>query len=216
MPRKKHAHWSKEYSALRSTSNVVGEKGDCAVQALSLLTGVPYEQMNQALIEGGRKPRRGTPWIAMKFALAKFGFKMEPVENFSAQMIATYPGVHKNLGNVTTHHPRRFKKQWKDVEPLLLDMTAHVAAFKDGTIHDWSINNSKRVHGAYRIISDGTYQPPQPCASERLLEATERLLEVATSDEDIDDGLLIDGKDPLAVLLDEHAKTMSDRKAYRV
>jgi hypothetical protein len=122
-------------------------------------------------------------------------------------MIARYPGVHKNLKSVTTHHPRRFKKVWADVEPLLFDCNQHVAAFKDGTIHDWSINAAKRVRGVYRIVR----------IAETVAEAATvaSVLEQAVAAEDEDDGLLIDGKDPLVVLKEEHAKTMAARHSIR-
>jgi hypothetical protein len=154
MPRIKKIEHTPAYSNLRQVTSAHNERGDCAVKALSLLTGVPYDQMLRALNAAGRKPRSGTPWVAMERALGEFGFKLEKLEGWSERMIATYPGVHKNLQSVTTHHPRRFKKAWAGTENLLLDCSRHVAAFVNGQVHDHTVNNSMRVRNVYRIVCD--------------------------------------------------------------
>jgi hypothetical protein len=191
MPRIKRVLPSAEFEGLRRVASDNNEKGDCAVKALVLLTGLPYAQVNQALIEGGRKPRRGTQWWVMDRGLEILGFKREKIDGWIEKMIASYPGGHSRMAHITTHHPRRFKKQWQGVEPLLLDCSRHVAAFKDGVVHDWTINQSMRVNNVFRIVR------VEPAAElEPIEEAT----------------ILIDGKDPLVVLLEEHQKTLAARR----
>jgi hypothetical protein len=72
----------------------------------------------------------------------------EPIVTFSPhhKIIAKYPGVHKNLSNITTHHPRRFPQVWKGAPNMLLSSSRHIAAFIDGEVHDWSVNNALRAN----------------------------------------------------------------------
>jgi hypothetical protein len=194
MPRIKTLGWSQEFKSLDETTKAHGEDGDCVVKALTLLTGLPYAQVLEALTAAGRKPRKGTPWVVTAKALNILGFKLELVGDFIPKMIQSYPGGHKHATTITTHHPRRFKKQWADVEPLLLDCRRHVAAFKDGVVHDWTINRKMHINAVYRITRD-----PDAAA-------------VAETTEPADDGLLVDGKDPLQVLIEQNEQTLADRR----
>jgi hypothetical protein len=139
------------------------ERADCMVKALAILTGLPYSTVLEALNEQGRKPRRGTHWHTTHRALRTLGFKLEPLPTDAMQaIIDRYPGVHSKCKNITTHHPRRFAKVWKDIEPLLFDMRHHVAAFKDGELHDHTVNNARRVIGLYRVVPIKAETPAEP------------------------------------------------------
>jgi hypothetical protein len=153
LPRIKTNPLSREYREVQLDVAAHSENQDCMVRALTLLTSKPYKEVNDALIAAGRKPRKGTAWIVACSAMNAMGFKLEQLTNAEYKaIIARYPGVHKNLNSITTHHPRRFAKVWADMEPLLFDLDEHVAAFKNGELHDWSSNKALRVKALYRLL----------------------------------------------------------------
>lgn len=153
MPKIRHIPTSSEYADVSIAAAEAKEKRDCMPKALTLLTGLPYDVVNDALIKAGRKPRKGTHWHVVHEAMSMLGYKLEPLGSaYIRSIIDQYPGGHKTLHNITTRHPQRFPKAWADREPLLFDVGRHVAAFKDGVLHDWSCNRALRVDQLYRVV----------------------------------------------------------------
>jgi len=134
-----------------STSNVgrnVGETNDCTVVSTSIVTGVDYLTAHAALEQAGRKCKSGAHIYQQLKALQQLGFV---AENQSARnFIAQFPGNHKSLRNLTTHHPARFAKHWPKGS-FLLFTRHHVAACVDGVVHDWTNGRSKRITSIYKI-----------------------------------------------------------------
>lgn len=194
MPRIKKREPSKLYLDHQERAQATGDKNDCAVKALAVVTGLPYEQVQRALEQAGRSKKDGTFQWQMEQAAGLLGYRMVRLpDSWHKAMIASYPGAHKGLNSLTTHHPRRFKSRWKDVEPLLIHTSRHYAAFRDGEVHDWTVNHACRIKTLYRLERIGAPLFPAPASEE-------------------DDGLLIDGKDPLTVLQEEHAQLMERRR----
>lgn len=152
MARIKYVKITPEYAAAREVTAAAGDDNACFPQAVALLSGLPLEEVRAAFAEAGRKNGKATPFTVAHAAVAALGFKLEKVEwKWQWDMIATYPGVHKNLKNITTRHPVRFKKAWEG-QSVMLHVNGHVAAVKDGVMHDWSINRSMHVINIYKLV----------------------------------------------------------------
>lgn len=143
-----------EFRAIRDDSHFFGENRDCAVKCVALACGRSYEQAHERLKQYGRRDRKGTPIEIIKAAIRSFGFH---IKEWSAtdriNMIWSYPGVHKGLSTITSHHPRRFAKAWANVHSnIVMGNNRHIWALKDRVVHDWSINKSLQVSYVWEII----------------------------------------------------------------
>lgn len=152
MPRAKKTDYSTEFNKAREISRRDSEDlNDCAVLALSLVTGEPYATVSAALSAYGRKKGQGTPnWMSRKY-LKDSGFVLvrENIQN----IIQTYPRPHCDvLKNFTTHHPRRFPGCVDPNKKYLAYTRGHVLAIIGGIVQDWSINSSLRVCKLYNVI----------------------------------------------------------------
>lgn len=137
------------FSAVDAAAQSAGERNDCAVKALALITGVEYAEVHAALTAEGRRPGCRTHNQKTLAAAERIGFVLTPrTAGWDDEIIATYPGVHKALKNCTTHHPRRFAKAWADQPDMLLQTSGHILAFINHEVVDWSVNNTLRIIGA--------------------------------------------------------------------
>ena len=119
------------------------EGSDCSVQAVAIVCGVTYAEAHAACKALGRKDGKGMSTHLIERAVEALGCKVECRRR--RDFIAQYPGAHKNLQNVTTHHPSRFNKVWADGKTYLFYTTGHVAAVVDGANGDWCRRNALRV-----------------------------------------------------------------------
>lgn len=135
------------FLSLKDERNALNENRDCTVVAMTLTTGLPYAVCHKALAEQGRKHRRGTFFHQQEAAYESLGFKLRQwTSREVVDMIMSYP--KKGIHGITTHQPRRFRKQWARVADrrILLYSTGHVSALIDGNVEDWAINRAKRVY----------------------------------------------------------------------
>ena len=146
---------SAEFAALKAEGAAIGERNDCTVKAIAIVTGKTYAECHAAMAAAGRKSGQGAYDHQIVKALMSLGFKAIYDREFCDKMIATYPGAHSTLKSVTTHHPQRFAKAWANADlcadPLLLFTPCHVSAFRDGRVHDWAEGRAKRVTRVMRI-----------------------------------------------------------------
>lgn len=155
MPKIKRVMLSKEFEALALEAREFKEKGDCAIKAISIVCDVSYKEVYDCLATYGRQPNTGVYHSEIARALRNFDFRYRSwtfAEKIA--MVQSYPKPHNRLHGITTHHPRRFKKAWEKhkEKKLLIFSVRHVAAFKDGMVHDWSINTSHRVTEIWEIL----------------------------------------------------------------
>ncbi len=146
------------YEATRKESDKFSETNDCAVTAISIALSVPYSVTHQTLQSVGRKFRCGTYRYQSMDAIVKLGYRIETWKSkeIKEEIICHYPEPHTLALRVTTYHPVRFGSTigWEKVKELSKDdnigimifMKGHVAAMKNGVIHDWSQKSSKWVH----------------------------------------------------------------------
>lgn len=151
MPAIKNVRVSSTYAHNAAASAALNENNDCAVKAVAAACCVSYEDAHQVLKKLGRVDRQGTYYRTIRQAVRFFGFDM--IEEIKAERIAQYPGVHKNLQNITTHHPDRFPKVWSEGTYLFYTTGfKHVLCVKDGVNHDWTRGSAKRVEAVFRIV----------------------------------------------------------------
>lgn len=151
MPKIKRIANSVAFTSLHEVSRTLGEKNDCTVKAFVLVSGASYSEAHQAMARQGRKFGQGMYGAegGMRAELKALGFEMTWVPSLA--FIHKYPGVHKRLHSVTTHHPARFNKAWKDGRNYLIFTRGHVAAVVNGETHDWSNDRACRATSIYRI-----------------------------------------------------------------
>lgn len=140
------------YFAAADAVAAAGDENACFPTAIAILADIPVERALAAFAEAGRQQGKGTPFFTARKACELLGYRLERQSKFwMIEMIATYPGVHKNLKNITSRHPVRFAKQWAG-QSVMLHMDRHVAAVKDGVMHDWSVNRAKHVLDVYKLV----------------------------------------------------------------
>jgi hypothetical protein len=128
-------------------------RSDCAVKAIAIACDVPYAVAHAACKKLGRKDRDGTLVEIIIAAIKSLGFRVR-VWSFMErrEMIARYPGAHKNLHSITSHHMRRFPAAWAGCHRnLIMGNPRHIWAVKNGVCEDWSVNKSLRVDYVWEV-----------------------------------------------------------------
>lgn len=147
----KKADYTEAYCALMEGKQAYKEAQDCTVIALSVVTGISYEEAHAVMASFGRKPGKAARGVDN--AVRSQGFDLKRVDIKS--IIAKYPLPHRKvLKNFTTHHPRRFPGCIDKSKVYLAHTRGHVLGIKDGVVHDWSINKSLRVYALYEVTPD--------------------------------------------------------------
>lgn len=124
---------SEIWQGLRRESNQLGEKNDCGVCALSVVTGLPYANCHAALKKHGRKNGKGTfNWQIFR-AVEDLGFKLFEI-----------PCPYKGLRSLGRNLPQKGN--------FFIWVTGHYAGVRDGVIHDWSNGKCLRVQKVYQVI----------------------------------------------------------------
>lgn len=156
MPRIKRIGYSPIFNSLHAEAGAINENNDCAVKAVALTCNVPYSVAHETLAKLGRKKRKATWNPLIKDAIRQLGFNLR-VWSFDEcwALIKSYPGVHgRVLTSITTHHPRRFPKQWAQFKDrrLLFLVRGHIGAVIGGELIDWSVNKAKRVTEVWEVF----------------------------------------------------------------
>lgn len=120
------------YQKLVGESSKFGEKNDCGVKALSVITGIDYAECHRALSRLGRKKCGATRLGSIFEALKQFGFKFVEVQ-------CPYNGM-RSLG-----------RNLPSKGSFLIFATNHFAGAKDGKIHDWSDGRCLRIKRFFQI-----------------------------------------------------------------
>jgi hypothetical protein len=127
------------YQELVGESSKLGERNDCGVKALSVVTGINYLECHKTLAKLGRKKGKGTLLSSMFKALGQFGFKVTEVNC-----------PHRGMRSLGRNLPSKGS--------FLIFATGHFAGAKDGKIHDWSEGRCLRIRKFYQVskIEDNT------------------------------------------------------------
>lgn len=143
---------TEEYCALQKEAHALKETNDCAVKAVTIVTGMPYHIIHEAMRMEGRKQGKGTAMSITHKVLERFG-KVAREVRIDREFVAKYPGRFNTVRGVTTHHPVRFNAVWANGKTYLLRTRGHILAVVNGTNHDWTKGKAQRVLWAYEIIS---------------------------------------------------------------
>lgn len=136
------------YDEIAKPFKDAGDRNFCVPLALCVLTGLDPEEVRNVFLNLGRRHGHGVNMIVLRKVIAHFGYEL--VEVKTRDIIDRYPGVHKGLQRVTSHHPRRFPKAFFG-ESLYCWGTDHSFAIKNGELVDWSVNRAIRAYFIYRI-----------------------------------------------------------------
>ncbi len=149
MPAPKTTGKTRAYLLMQNSAGLSGETNDCTVKALALATGIPYEEAHTDLARRGRKRGKGTNFFDVTEAIKARGFEIARVSPES--FIRRYPKSHQILQNITTHHPERFSRVWRDGHTYLASVGGHCLTIVNGVTHDWTRGRSRRIRLIYRI-----------------------------------------------------------------
>jgi hypothetical protein len=147
------------YTKIREASAAMGENNDCSVVAIAAACGIPYEKAHAAMAARGRKNGKGAYSPDVEAAVGDLGFETKHIDPQS--FINKYPGVHKGLKSVTTHHMDRFKQVWDDGNSYLLFTARHVGAVVDGVNVDWTKGRAKRVVELIQVTNPVCWYRPK-------------------------------------------------------
>jgi hypothetical protein len=167
MARIKSSKPSMTFTRLQNEADSLGETNDCTVKAIAIVCDVSYKVAHAALKKAGRKNRKGAYVSDQRRAVKELGFEMVRVDR--SFFIDRYPGNHKNLKSVTTHHMQRFWKVWCDGDTYLIYTSRHVGAVINGVNHDWTKGRAMRACNIYRIVKKVDDTPKQISKSTRAL-----------------------------------------------
>lgn len=152
MPRIRPTELPASFTELAPERAAHNEQRDCTVVALTLTTGRSYADCHKALADAGRKSRSGAYQDQWEAAANALGFHLRRWTSAEViAMIHSYPRPHDRLHGITTHHPRRFAKQWAGTGKILMQSRGHISACIDGIVADWAINRSKRVIAVFTV-----------------------------------------------------------------
>lgn len=114
----------------------LGEKNDCAVTALSIASGVPYDAARTLMASLGRRPRRPSPGHMILTALTR-GLGLEVVD--VTAVVRPFPRTVMKAGPVLCRGT------------YLVKTYGHVLAVKDGRVYDWTDGRRHRVKVIYAV-----------------------------------------------------------------
>lgn len=138
------------YLSLAGDASIRNEYMDCAVKTVAVACDVPYATAHATLKALGRKDRARTPLHMVLQAAQQLGVKLTRV--YASEMLQRYPGRHKTIANVTTHHPQRFPEVWaQGTYIMLVSGGSHVLCVKDGQVHDWTAGRSRQCCGLWLV-----------------------------------------------------------------
>ncbi len=110
------------------------EAKDCAVRALSIVSGETYRSVHEVFARAGRRPRKGAPaWMTWD-VLYKMGLERNLVTHkFQAKTVVT---LARELPS----------KGW-----FLIQVRNHILAAIDGKIIDWTADRRHRILAVYEV-----------------------------------------------------------------
>jgi hypothetical protein len=141
------------FKQLHAASSATGDNNDCAVKAISVVTGISYEDAQQRLAAKGRKKGERTYFGKTSEVIKDLGYKLERVDLDEKQR--QYPKSKVGsywFKSLTTHHFERFNEVWADGNIYLVQTSGHIAGVINGTIHDWTKGRSFRIITMYRVV----------------------------------------------------------------
>ena len=122
-----------------------GDRGDCAVRALAIATGRPYDECNALYAKHGRKPNHGTPryvTISVHRAIGSLDVRVLHLGRLGQRLVKPARPRYDGLDPRGAYPTRaQFVKKNPKGRYVLLSR-GHACALVDGVIHDWASRTS--------------------------------------------------------------------------
>ena len=148
------------FKTVKEKAAALGEANDCAVKAVTIATGLPYEQIHAMMKLKGRKDRKGTMSHITVRVLNELGYRVDKITmpinarraaetslavgEFARARLKKYP-KHYPVKNFTVKQLDTFKDAWSDLKNVLILTRGHILSFKDGQVHDWTQDRKNRI-----------------------------------------------------------------------
>lgn len=127
-----------KYKELLKASEKINERNDCAVKALTVVLGIPYELSHKLFLSLGRRSRSGVTFSTIKDALKIAGAELEVVK------IPAFVKTSKNLQESGLLENGRY----------LICTSGHIAGSVGGEIVDYTADRKTRVKTVYSVKLD--------------------------------------------------------------
>jgi hypothetical protein len=122
-----------DYSTLTAAAAEMGEEKDCAVRALSAVSGRHYKHVHEFCRIFGRRKASGTDWKTVWQVAGILGLVPKVTTQFTAKTVTTLE--------------RQLPKKGK----FLVSTRGHILAAVDGKIIDWTQGRRHRVLRVWEI-----------------------------------------------------------------
>jgi hypothetical protein len=123
------------FETIDKCSKDFNETKDCAVKAVSLVTGVHYADVLALMDAKGRKPRKGTPMRIIYATLKHLGYTTVKIDTYDAKTVRT------------------LERQMRHTKgTYLVWVRKHILAVVDGNVIDWTQGRRHRVITVERVI----------------------------------------------------------------
>lgn len=135
MPTITKPNWTQEFIDIQAVSNSIGEKNDCGVVAVALVTGCGYNEAHRQLkLEGRRRHGCSKRWM-YDAVLKRIGYEREDVTDYWKRRAKTII----SFGRVVDRHS------------YMVHISGHVLAVTNGQVHDWTKGRRHRIQKVYKI-----------------------------------------------------------------
>lgn len=133
------------FAKMAEESKAINERNDCAVKALALCAGIPYDQAHTLLRRNGRRWRKSTKWHVFWPAFESLGLKREQFTTRHKTIVA--------FGRRPPHGT------------YLIATRGHLACCRDGKVEDWTEGRRHRIQRVWRVtkVGDPVELTPEPC-----------------------------------------------------
>lgn len=158
MPSKKAQEEPKDYREANAYVAKARDRNSCAPVAVALVTGTEIGKVLKLFEEHGRKKDKGTPRSITEGVLETLGFTPIKLSTKLTQesIFARFPKAHRAKTAANTYHPKRFPDCFDHLPAkMLLFVDAHVSAWVDGEVKDWTCNKSCRIKTFWEIRKSG-------------------------------------------------------------
>lgn len=142
------------YKSCREDSNAMKETNDCSVVAVSVVTGVPYNEVHAMFKEAGRENRQGTMYYITDKVLNRM-VDLGVIKGWSQHVPVKKRKTTDWYGNSRiasgSFTMKTIADQYPSTTTFMAFVRGHVAAVKGGIVQDWTNNRRHLVKTVYVI-----------------------------------------------------------------
>jgi hypothetical protein len=139
------------YVKMREHANLAKGNNDCSIISTALATGISYEESHDLYKSVGRRDGHGVSCIQISSAINKL-YKKHKVKSkyyYTEDMKPLYENIHAK----TLTFNNIAKVLDKEKKYIIIGV-AHMVAFTDGRIADWSEGTKQKVVDIYEILGE--------------------------------------------------------------